>query len=33
LADGKVEVKHRRTGERELLSLEEVVNKFPAKKG
>jgi prolyl-tRNA synthetase len=33
LADGKVEVKHRRTGERELLSLEEVVNKFAAKKG
>jgi prolyl-tRNA synthetase len=33
LAEGKVEVKHRRTGERELLSLEEVVNKFAAKKG
>jgi prolyl-tRNA synthetase len=33
LADGKVEVKHRRSGERELLSLEEVINKFAAKKG
>jgi prolyl-tRNA synthetase len=33
LADGKVEVKHRRSGARELLSLEEVVNKFAAKKG
>ncbi|MEY3552782.1 MAG: hypothetical protein RL735_1130 [Pseudomonadota bacterium] len=33
LADGKVEVKHRRSGGRELLSLEEVVNKFAAKKG
>jgi prolyl-tRNA synthetase len=33
LADGKVEVKHRRSGERELLSLEEVINRFAAKKG
>jgi prolyl-tRNA synthetase len=33
LADGKVEVKHRRSGGRELLSLEEVINKFAAKKG
>ena len=33
LADGKVEVKHRRTGERELLSLDEAINKFAAKKG
>ena len=33
LADGKVEVKHRRSGARELLSLEEVVNRFAAKKG
>jgi prolyl-tRNA synthetase len=33
LADGKVEVKHRRSGERELVSLEEVINKFAAKKG
>jgi prolyl-tRNA synthetase len=30
LADGKVEVKHRRTGEREVLSLDEVVNKLVA---
>jgi prolyl-tRNA synthetase len=30
LADGKVEVKHRRTGEREVLSLDEVVNKLIA---
>ncbi len=33
LAEGKVEVKHRRTGEREMLSLDEVVNKFATKKG
>jgi len=32
LADGKVEVKYRRTGERELLSIDEAINKF-AKKG
>jgi prolyl-tRNA synthetase len=30
LADGNVEVKHRRTGEREVLSLNEVVNKLVA---
>jgi prolyl-tRNA synthetase len=30
LADGKVEVKHRRSGEREVLSLDEVVNKLVA---
>jgi prolyl-tRNA synthetase len=30
LADGNVEVKHRRTGEREVLSLEAVVNKLVA---
>ncbi|MDB5545903.1 MAG: proline--tRNA ligase [Hyphomicrobiales bacterium] len=30
LADGNVEVKHRRTGEREVLSLTEVVNKLVA---
>ena len=33
LADGQVEVKNRRTGARELLSLEEAINKFTAKKG
>ena len=32
LADGKVEVKHRRTGERELLSLDEAINKFSPKR-
>jgi prolyl-tRNA synthetase len=32
LADGKVEVKHRRTGERELLSLDEAINKFSLKR-
>jgi len=30
LADGNVEVKHRRTGVREVLSLNEVVNKLVA---
>ena len=32
LADGKVEVKHRRTGEREMLSLDEAINKFAPKR-
>ena len=32
LAEGKVEVKHRRTGEREMLSLDEAINKFSPKR-
>jgi prolyl-tRNA synthetase len=32
LAEGKVEVKYRRSGEREMLSLDEAINKFTAKK-
>ena len=30
LAEGKVEVKNRRTGAKEVLSLDEVINRFTA---
>jgi prolyl-tRNA synthetase len=30
LADGKIEVKNRRTGAKENLSLDEVINRFTA---